>query len=183
MMYATIVTSDEEIEQIIALSCKNNKTNLSAETKATQGFISWQYSYELLQQMHALHSNIIVKDGDKLAGYAMVALKEASAFHTDLAEMIYHLEALHYNGKKLNEYDYYIMGQVCVAENYRGKGVFDMLYQHHKKLFSNSFDFVVTEISAANLCSIRAHEKAGFKTIHTYTNEAGEWKVVLWDWK
>ena len=75
------------------------------------------------------------------------------------------------------------MGQVCVDKAYRGKGVFDMLYQHHKQVLKDRFDFVVTEISTNNLRSVRAHEKVGFKNIHTYKDAVDEWSVVLWDWE
>lgn len=182
-MNATIVTTDEELHQIVELSKTNNKENTSPLEKADQGFISWQYSFELLKQMHSLHPSVIVKDGETLAGYAIVALKEASSFHKDLATLISTLENIDYNKKKLRNYNYYVMGQVCVDKAYRGKGVFDMLYQHHKKLFQNKFDFVVTEISVKNTRSIRAHEKVGFKEIYQYKDAVDDWSVVIWDWQ
>jgi ribosomal protein S18 acetylase RimI-like enzyme len=181
-MHATIVTTDDELRQIVELSAINHRNNVSAFEKEKEGFISWQYSYELLHKMHQQQPHVIVKDGERLAGYALVALKEAKVFHADLAAMINSLEALVYNNKPLSDYNYYVMGQVCVDKAYRGKGVFDMLYQHHKKIFKDKFDFVATEISTNNLRSIRAHEKVGFKTIYTYKDAVDEWNVVLWDW-
>lgn len=182
-MHATIVTTDKELHEIVQLSQTNNKENTSADEKISQGFISWQYSFELLKQMHALHPSVIVKDGETMAGYALVALKEAGRFHKDLATLISNLENIDYNKKKLRDYNYYVMGQVCVDKAYRGKGVFDLLYQHHKKLFQNKFDFVVTEISAKNARSIRAHEKVGFKEIYRYKDVVDDWSIVTWDWQ
>ena len=182
-MHATIVTTDEELQQIVALSALNHRDNVTASEKAKEGFISWQYSFDLLHKMQQQQPHIIVKDGEHLAGYALTALKEAKVFHADLTAMINSLETLMYNNKPLADYNYYVMGQVCVDKAYRGKGVFDMLYQHHKKIFKDKFDFVVTEISTNNLRSIRAHEKVGFKTIYTYKDSVDEWDVVLWDWE
>ncbi|CAN5562023.1 hypothetical protein BH10BAC2_BH10BAC2_33290 [soil metagenome] len=182
-MYATIVTTDEELQQIVELSHLNQRANVSEAEKSKEGFISWEYSYELLKQMQDQCPHIIVKDGDKLAGYALVAMKEAKAFYVDLAVMISKLETLLYNGKALADYNYYVMGQVCVDKTYRGKGVFDMLYQHHKQILKDRFDFVITEISTNNYRSIRAHEKVGFKNIYTYRDAVDEWSVVLWDWE
>ena len=181
-MQAGIVTTDEELGQIIALSHKNLRKNVSEEEQTISGFITWMYSLELLQQMNAQHPHIIVKDNDKVIGYALVALKEASAFHPDLKAMILHLETMTYNHKKLDEYKYYVMGQICIDHDYRGKGVFSMLYEEHKRLFRNVYDFVITEISPTNKRSIAAHNKIGFKTIHTYRDVLDEWTVVLWDW-
>ncbi len=182
-MIATIVTTDEELKQIVELSHQNQKANISEEDVDKEGFTSWSYSLDLLQKMHGLHPNVIVKDGDKVVGYAMVALKEARGFHKELAEMMNFIDSIEYNGKPLSSYNYYVMGQVCIDKNYRGTGVFNMLYQKHKELFQHKFDFVETEISSSNKRSLRAHEKVGFKTIYTYRDNKDEWNVVLWNWE
>jgi len=182
-MLSTIVTTKEELEQIVALSHKNQRANVSAEEKKEEGFISWHYSLELLEKMHALHPNVIVKDGDKVIAYALVALKEALHFHNDLKHMISFIDGVLYNGKPLSDYKYYVMGQICIDKDYRGKGVFEMLYKKHKEIFEKEYDFIETEISASNTRSMRAHEKVGFKTIYTYTDASDEWNVVIWDWQ
>ena len=48
-----------------------------------------------------------------------------------------------YKGKPMYEYKFYVMGQVCVAAAYRGRGVFDMLYQQHRQLLQHKYDFVI----------------------------------------
>ena len=125
---------------------------------------------------------MIVKDDDIAAGYALVTPREASTFHPDLKTMINNLETLAYQNKPLNAYAYYIMGQVCIDKAYRSKGIFNMLYLHHKKLYSNKYELLVTEISANNHRSQKAHEKIGFKTIYTYHDAMDAWNVVAWDW-
>jgi len=182
-MIATIVTNNDELKQIVQLSHKNLRANIPEEEHNSQGFITWNYSLDLLDQMNAQQPHIIVKDKDKVIGYALVALKSEVHFHPDLKTMIDQLELIMYNGKKLSEYRYYVMGQICIDHAYRGKGVFKILYQQHKKLFEKDYDFVITEISPSNIRSLRAHEKIGFKTIYTYKDALDTWNVVLWDWK
>ena len=182
MLYATIVTTKDELEQISVLNKKNLKQNISAEEKQQEGFVTWLYPLDLLQQIHELASSVIVKEDDIVVGYALVTLKKAGEFHPDLKTMISNLETLRYNNKPLNSYSYYIMGQVCINKVYRGRGVFYMLFQHHKKLYSGNYELLVTEISARNHRSQKAHEKIGFKTIHTYHDAIDEWNVVVWDW-
>lgn len=183
MLHAAVVTTEEEIDQIHRLNVLNFRKNVSAEEKDKEGFVSWEYPVELLQRVQQLAPQVIVKDGDKVIGYALVTLKEAAAFHADLQTMFNHLATLTYNGKLLSSYNFYCMGQVCIDKAYRGQGVFNMLYQHHKKLYQGVFDMVITEISPSNPRSQRAHEKVGFKTIYNYTDEMDEWYVVVWDWK
>lgn len=132
--------------------------------------------------MHLLAPSIIVKDGDVVVGYAMVTLKEAGVFHNDLRTMISNLERLSYQNQPLMSSTFYIMGQVCIHKNYRGKGIFRLLYQQHHMIYSRHYDFLVTEISSSNKRSLQAHQKLGFKIIHTYHDTTDEWNVVLWDW-
>jgi GNAT superfamily N-acetyltransferase len=179
---ATVVTTDEELQQIAALSQANNIAGLSAEEKAREGFVTWSYQLPVLQQLHHLSPSVIVKDGDLVAGYALVLPKEAAAIYPPLQTMLDNFEQVVYKNKPLNSYHFYVMGQVCVHPAYRGKGVFAMLYGHHKKLFAATYDFLLTEISTANLRSQRAHQKTGFRPIHTYRDEMGEWDVVVWEW-
>jgi len=181
-MTATVVTNDDELKQIVELSEKNLRTKISKEQEQQQGFVTWNYSFELLKQMNTQHPHVIVKNENIVIGYGLVALREAAKFHADLKAMIDQLETITYKYIKLEAYTYYVMGQVCIDEDYRGKGVFQILYHQHKKLFEKNFDFVVTEISTSNKRSLHAHEKIGFKTIYSYHDMLDEWNVVLWDW-
>ncbi|WP_207632622.1 GNAT family N-acetyltransferase [Foetidibacter luteolus] len=182
MLIATVVTTTEELKQIHRLNSINLKQNVTDAEKKAQGFVTWLYSMELLQQMHQLQASIIVKDGDKVAGYALVTPREAGPFHHDLQTMMDNLATLSYNGRPLNDYSWYVMGQVCIDKAYRGMGVFDMLYRHHQKLYASKYNLLITEISTSNRRSIKAHKRVGFRELHVYKDLLDEWSVVVWDW-
>jgi len=183
MLFATEVTTNDELLQIHELNRENLKGNIPQQEQEEQGFVTWLYPVLLLQQIDDLAPSIIVKDEDKVVGYALVTPVEAGSFHPDLQTMIDNLGTLSYKGKALSSYSYYIMGQVCIDKNYRGKGIFNMLFQKHKQLYSETYELLVTEISTANHRSQKAHEKVGFTTIHTYRDVLDEWNVVVWDWR
>ena len=182
MLYATTVTTADELEQIHKLNQQNLKSNLSGEEKKQQGFVTWLYTTQLLQQMHTIAPSIIVKDGDRVAGYALVLMKEAGVFHPDLQAMLQHFQNFNYSGKPLTDYSFYVMGQICIHPDYRGKGVFELLYQKHKEIYSTHYQLLVTEISTSNYRSQKAHERVGFKTIYTYKDTIDNWNVVVWEW-
>ena len=182
MLYSTEVSCEDELLQIHALNRENLKGNLSMQEQEEQGFVTWLYPLALLQQMHALAPSVIVKDEEKVVGYALVTPIETGGFHPDLQTMIDNLETLNYKGKPLPSYSYYIMGQVCIDKHYRGKGIFYMLFQEHKALYRDKYQLLVTEISTSNYRSQKAHEKVGFVTVHTYRDVLDEWNVVVWDW-
>ena len=75
------------------------------------------------------------------------------------------------------------MGQICIAEGYRGIGIFDGLYRTMAETYGDRFDFTVTEVAARNTRSLKAHARVGFQTLHTYRDAtAGEdWQVIALD--
>ena len=183
MIYSAEVTTHDEIIQIHTMNQLYLRSNLSQQVQEEEGFVSWLYPVFLLQQMHSIAPSIIVKDDEQVVGYALVTPIEAGSFHHDLKILIDHLETIDYKEKPLLAYSYYVMGQVCIDKEYRGKGIFSMLFQKHKKNYSDQYELLVTEISTKNLRSQKAHEKVGFTTIYTYTDTVDEWNVVVWDWR
>ena len=182
MLQATIVSSREELLQIYQLNQQNLRQNLTIEEQKKEGFVTWLYPVKLLEQMHRLAPAVIVKDGDIVAAYALTTLKEASAFHPDLELMFRNLEQVRYKQKELFSYRFYCMGQICVAKEYRGRGIVKALYQKHKEVYGARYEFILTEVSTSNRPSLIAHEKAGFTTIYTYRDPMDEWNVIIWDW-
>jgi ribosomal protein S18 acetylase RimI-like enzyme len=181
-MYATLVTTERELEQILELQRKNLRSNVSDEEKKDQGFVTMPFSIEMLRSMHAMAPSVIFKDDDNVVGYAIVFMKEGRHLYPDVEPMFKNFEKIKWNGKGLNDYNYYLIGQICVDKAYRGQGVVEKLYQKHKEIHSNKFECVITEISTSNQRSLKAHHRIGFKTISVYTDTLDEWNVVLWDW-
>ncbi len=183
MLQASLVQSESELEQIYLLNQRNLKQNLSEAEQLQEGFVTWLYAPQLLLQLHRLAPSIIVKDGNRVAGYALVTPKEAAAFHPDLNDMFSNLNKLHYRGQPLLSHNFYCMGQVCIDKPYRGQGVFRELYAGHYRHYHGQYDLLLTEIATRNKRSQQAHEKVGFTTIHTHTDAMDEWNVVVWDWQ
>jgi ribosomal protein S18 acetylase RimI-like enzyme len=182
MLQACLVTNTGELAQILSLQEQNLPGNISKDEMQSQGFVTLRHDLQTLQQMHALSPSIIIKDGDDVVAYALTMLPECRLLVPDLEPMFDLLDGLTWNSRQLSTVRFYVMGQICVSKAYRGQGMVQMLYQHHKKIYQAQFELFVTEISIRNPRSLRAHEKIGFKTIHTYRDRLDEWAVVAWDW-
>lgn len=182
MLLSTILRQPEELEQIKDLQVKNNRQHISEEEFRTQGFITMPFTIDMLQAMNDLAPAIIIKDEDKVVAYALVLLKEGRQIYPPFESMFRNFEKIIWKNKLLTSYNYYVMGQICVAKEYRGQGLVDMLYKKHKEIYSGKYDVVVTEISTSNPRSIKAHENSGFQIINIHKDELDEWAVVLWDW-
>src|SRR4051812_29395094 len=110
MLIATVVTDPGELVEIHQLNQQNLKQHLDKNGMEKEGFVSWLYDVELLQQMHDLASTVIVKNNDRVVGYALTTPKEASKFHPDLKIMFANLQALNYKHRPLFSYHFYCMG-------------------------------------------------------------------------
>ena len=183
MINISVVKSEDELLQIHYLNQENLKQHLDEQTKQSEGFVSWLYPVELLKKMHRLAPSIIAKEEERVVAYALATVRESKVFHPDLERMFLNLELVRYQNKFLSDYRFYCMGQICVAKEYRGRGLVNKLYQKHSEVYGSDYDFILTEVSTSNYRSLKAHEKAGFQTIHTYTDSMDEWNVVVWNWK
>ena len=182
-MLVTTVSTDEELQQISVLNQLNLKKNISAKEISEEGFVSWEYDFDLLKAIHHFSPSIIAKENNKVVGYALVAPKTAATVHPELAALLPQIEPLVYNNRPLSAYNYYLMGQVCIDKNYRGLTLFDKMFALHKTVYQPQFDFVVTTISTQNIRSLKAHERVGFKIIHEIADRMGNWFLVVWNWE
>lgn len=182
MLYPTLASITEELQQILQLQQENLIQNIDDNEMWSQGFVTLRHDLQTLTQMHELAPSIIIKDDSRVVAYALTMLKECRPLIPDLEPMFALFDRLSWQNKTLNSYRFYVMGQVCIARAYRAKGFFEKLYEYHKKIYEARFDLLVTEISTRNRRSLRAHEKIGFKTIFIHRDNLDEWAVVAWNW-
>jgi hypothetical protein len=180
----TTVTSAEEVMQILELQRCNLPHNLAENEKEEQGFVTVQHDPSVLKEMNEVSPSVIAKDGNRVIGYAMVMTPLFKERIPVLIPMFRAIENLHYQCSPLSSYRYFIMGQVCIAKEYRGQGIFYLLYENLRSRLKDKYELLITEVSSRNQRSLKAHLNAGLKIIHTYTDPAGErWELMIWDWK
>lgn len=180
----TTVSSTGEVDEILALQAVNLPTAVSAEVAASQGFVTVRHERDVLRRMNEATPAVIAKAGDRVVAYALVMPRAFAAEVPILGPLFAMLDTLSWRGQPLRTNPrWFVMGQVCVAEGYRGLGVFDGLYATMADAYRDRFDFTVTEVAARNTRSLRAHARVGFETIHVYPDATAgeEWHVVALD--
>ncbi|MFI5155358.1 MAG: GNAT family N-acetyltransferase [Chitinophagales bacterium] len=183
MLRASLVQDRNELREIADLQKRFLRGVTSQEEEREQGFLTVEHSLETLEQMHRLEPSIIAKENGQLAGYALTMPRACGAMIPVLVPMFHIFPEIVYGYRPINDYNFYVMGQICVDKPFRGLGVFDLLYQKHREVYSHKYDFIVTEISLRNHRSMKAHQRVGFKLLHVYTDPLDEWAVVIWDWR
>jgi hypothetical protein len=184
-MTITTVQSEADVQGILALQQANLRKNVPLDVQLDQGFVTVEHDPAVLTRMNQAAPSVIAKDGDTVVGYALTMLPEFGTDVPELLPLFALIDSLTYKDRPLSEYPYYVMGQVCVADGYRGQRLFDRMYQHHRDVYSDRFQVLITDISANNTRSLKAHARVGFEAIHNFHDSTlGEtWVVVLWDWK
>lgn len=180
----TLLSTDDEIHQLLALQQANLPKKITHEEAKEQGFVTVEHDFELMQAMNNAKAHVIAKDQDTIVGYCLVMLESFQDRIEVLQPMFEVFSHLTYQEKALLEYRFFVIGQICVDKAYRGQGIFDGMYQALQKQYTQQFDFVVTEVATRNVRSSKAHDRVGFELLHRYTDPRGEeWDIILWDWQ
>jgi len=184
MVNYTTANSLPDLKGILALQKANLAHGLAIEERQTQGFVTVNHSYDQLKSLNDFEKHIIAKHHDIVIGYLLAMTKKSQFDIPILVPMFDSFGSILYENKKVADYNFMVVGQVCIDKAYRGQGILDNCYAAYKKYYGDKYDFAITEIASENLRSLNAHKRIGFKEIHFYIAPGStEWVVVLWDWK
>ena len=181
MIQYLLAHDDSDLLGIINLQIANLPANISEEDYSTQGFVTLRNDLDVLRQMNESYSHVIAKDGDKVIGYTLVTTVAFAEKIPLMRSTLDHLVNIPFEGRSLSSYRFFIMGQVCVAKEYRGKGIFASLYNELKTEMKADFEFIITEIATHNTRSMRAHHNVGFVPVYKHVDNDVEWTIVMLD--
>ena len=180
----TTVSTAAEVSEILELQAANLPSALTPETMAREGFVSVHHDPSVLQRMNEEAPAIVAKVDGRVVAYALVMPRSYAADVPILRSLFDRLDTLSWKGMLLRDNPrWFVMGQICVAEGYRGRGVFGGLYRAMAERYGRRFDFTVTDVATRNARSLRAHARAGFETLAIFTDfDTGEeWNVIALD--
>ena len=163
----------DELKQILAIQKRNLSPVLSEHEKEDEGFLTVSHDLEILERMNNTCAHIIAKSGSVVAGYAL-------CMHPKHAEDIPILKPMF---KKIDtilssEVKYMAMGQICIDKSFRRKGIFSGLYNFMRAQLKEEYDLIITEVDSANIRSLGAHYKIGFRDILVYQSNKRTWHLI-----
>ena len=182
MAIIKMVQTEQELKGLKNLQNANLRRLIGEEEAMKEGFVTSEYSLELLEKMHQEHPSIIAKEGDEVVGYVIVTNKSVLGEHDEIDHLFHTVDEMEFNGELLKNCTYILVGQLCVGKSHRGQGLVQAMYKYYKENFSQQYQYLVTDISQANPRSIKAHKKSGFETIGVIEQVGTGWDIVLWDW-
>lgn len=204
-----VATTDHCLRQILDLQARNHADSLaSPEEVAKEGYVTVKHTLDLLRRMNTPHPHVVARasvpaqqqEGDSgsekdnvIVGYTLVldpVLGAEIPLLDAMFERINAIELVSNNDDNPNENDpatslllrdrkYFVMGQVCIAKDYRGRGVFGGLYQElQTRMKAHGYEYIVTLVSRHNPRSLRAHRKVGFVTLADYEQGHEHWEII-----
>jgi len=183
MIHFTTSNTKDDLSGILSLQKANLPEVLSKDEIISQGFVTVMHNYDELNNLNEIENHIVAKDGNNVIAYLLAMTKQSKYKIHILIPMFEIFDSIFFEGKLISLYNYIVVGQVCIAKQYRAQGIIDNCYAFYKDHFKSKYDFAITEIASTNLRSVNAHKRVGFKEIHSYVSNNTEWSIVLWDWK
>ena len=175
------VSSAAEVREILDLQAANLPSALTSEAMARYGFVTVRHEASVLQRMNDIAPAILAKAHGRVVGYALMMPRSFADDVPILRPLFERLDTLSWRQEPLlGNPRWFVMGQICIADGFRGNGIFEGLYRTMAQTYGDQFDLTVTEVAARNGRSLRAHARVGFQTLHVYPDitTGEEWHVI-----
>ncbi|MBP6912739.1 MAG: hypothetical protein KBB86_02290 [Candidatus Pacebacteria bacterium] len=179
--YSVGLAKGFDISNIIKLQSENLEVNLSNDQKG-DGFLRLKNSHQEIEDIiNGQGVFIVCYQGNNLAGYVFSINKEYAKkinFFDDFTENI---KDVQYKNKNINEYNYCILGQLCIIVQHRGSKVLELLHERLRhELTSKGYEIAVTEIDESNTRSIEANiNKMGMVQAGKYKTCNNVWLITV----
>lgn len=171
-----------DLAGILALQQENLLTALSQEEKSNHGFVTIQHNLAQLDTMNAIAPHVLAKENEQVVGYVLAMTLASRQLVPLMTSLFENFEQLTLGGKKVTDYNPMVVGQVCVGKSQRGTGLFDKLYAAYQVQYAATYDFAITSVALSNHRSLAAHQRVGFKILHSFQDSLHPWAIVCWDW-
>lgn len=155
---------------ILRLQSANFIANLSAEERKG-GFLSAQFTPEQTARIAEDLGTMLAVVGAQVAGFLCAFRNEFDTGSPVIAKMLESYDRFSFRGRRLTDFSSYVYGPVCIAREYRGRGLLRGLYEAQKRSLAGQFELGVAFVSRDNPHSLNAHV-AGLKM-----TEAGEFAL------
>lgn len=176
-------STDQHLEEILALQRRYHLKSVPAEVQSAEGFVFAEHTLPLLQRMAARSPQAIALVDGRVVAYCLSLHPSLGAEVASLVPMFEQFDRCIYRGRPLSSHRLIVGGQVCVDREYRGMRLLSRLYERLRESTGSAYELCVTEIATRNRVSLRAHERMGFEAISTYRDSGEDWAIVAWDLK
>ena len=174
----TLASSEKHLNQILALQLQNHKTTVNKSQKEKEGFVTVRHDIDMLTSISGDLKHVIAVSEGSVVGYALVMQRSARNKVPILIPMFEQFDQIRFKEREVSKINYIVMGQVCVAKEYRSMGIFRKMYKHLADYLRPHFELILTDIDLKNKRSIEAHKACGWIDVAQYHAQNSDWQIV-----
>ena len=181
MNFSVELAQPADFDAMLALHALNHATRIASNERAN-GFLTLDLARADLEKLHQMRSLWMareLKSGD-LAGYVLAAPWDFYArwpmFRTQTDRF-----PLAFGDAQLTVENSFQYGPVCVAREFRGRGLLAQLLNAVKARYRENYDFGATFINVENVASMAAHRKIGLQTVDEWQANGNEYQTLAFE--
>lgn len=171
-----------DIDNVLKLHYRYHVDFINEEDKQ-DGFVTTPFTKEQLRELVEEEKGLFIAVlGGNVVAYVMAASWQFYSKWPMFAFMIENLPNLEYLGQKLNIYNSYQYGPICIDKSVRGSGVLEKIFGYTQKEMSKRYPILVTFINKINIRSYQAHtKKLGLEVIAEFDYNNNHYYELAFD--
>lgn len=175
------LAKQSDIESVLELHELNLVSNLTEEEKKS-GFVTTPFSIEQLTYVIQNEGLFIAKDRNIIIAYLFAESWDYFSQYPIFEYMIGLFPKLEFQDFDVNATNSFQYGPICIAKEYRGKGLIHSLFEFMRIHTVKRYPLGVTFINKANLPSLKAHtEKLKWTIISDFEFNQNAYYILAYD--
>ncbi|MEP5612091.1 MAG: GNAT family acetyltransferase [Cyclobacteriaceae bacterium] len=180
-MHSRIAT-DSDIDGILDLQKVYLHSELDKEERK-KGFVTTPFTHEQIKDIIGKSGLFLCEDHTKIIAYVFAGTWDYYDQWPIFRYMTSRFPRLSFKNFEVATSATFQYGPVCVDMAYRGKKVFNILFEEMRLHWMEKFPLAVTFINAINEVSTRAHSKIGWEEIDQFDYNGNHYLTMAFDMK
>ena len=168
-MIKTSKGTQADIPGILELQEKNLFRNLTEE-ELKKGFVTTPFTVEQLNELMELNGVFVAKnENEKVIAYAFAGSWKYFEQWEIFNYMVSRFPQINFRGREITTENSFQYGPICIDENYRGRGIINLIFEEMRLELLKRYTISVTFINRDNVISKEAHtKKLGWEIIDEF---------------
>lgn len=164
----TSLATSTDIPGVLELQEKYLYRNMSEEERK-KGFVTTPFTVQQIEEILLENGLFIAKNEQKkIVGYIFAASWKYFEQWEIFNYMVSRFPNISFQNQEITTQNTFQYGPVCIDENYRGKGLFGLLFEEMRLEFLKRYPISITFINQINAVSTAAHKKLGWEIIDEF---------------
>lgn len=167
-MIRTSLASPSDIPGVLQLQEKYLFRNLSPEERK-EGFVTTPFTFKQIEEILKENGLFIAKKNDEVIAYIFAGSWKYFEQWEIFNYMVSRFPQLSFQGREITTSNSFQYGPVCIDKKYRGRGLFNLLFEEMRLEFLKKYPISITFINKINEVSTAAHtRKLGWEVIDEF---------------